>query len=108
MVLVYFGLIVFFIVKATNLYYGSLSIAGHRFAASLDMPGLAKVILINACLTIVTLGLYLPAAKVRMTKYICSCLEMNAMGPLDNFVAAEKENVSAMGEEFGQVFDFAV
>ncbi len=108
MVLIYFGLIVFFIVKVTNLYYGSLSIAEHRFAASLDMVGLAKVILINACLTIITLGLYLPAAKVRMTKYICSCLEMNAMGPLDNFVAAEKENVSAMGEEFGQVFDFAV
>lgn len=108
MVAVYFGLIVFFMVKTTNLFYASLALADHRFDANLSLPGLAKVILINAFLTIITLGLYLPAAKVRMAKYICSCLEMHANGPLDNFVAAEKESVSALGDEFGQVFDFAV
>ncbi len=108
MVAVYFALIVFFMVKATNLFYGSLALAGHRFDANLSMPELAKVILINAVLTVITLGLYLPAAKVRMTKYICSCLTVHATGPLDNFVAAEKENISALGDEFGQVFDFAV
>jgi uncharacterized membrane protein YjgN (DUF898 family) len=42
-----------------------------------------------------------------MAKYICSCVIMNADGPLDNFSAAEQENISALGEEFGQVFDFA-
>lgn len=108
MVLVYLGLIVFFMVKTTNLFYTSLALAGHRFAASLEMVSLAKVILINVFLIIVTLGLYLPAAKVRMTKYVCSRLVMHANGSLDNFVAAEKENVSALGDEFGQAFDFAV
>ncbi len=105
--LVYFGLIVYFLVAAQNLYYRCLSIEGHRFEASLTIPGMAKVILINAFLTLITLGLYLPAAKVRMTKYLSSNIVLHASGSLDHFAAAEQENISALGEEFGQVFDFA-
>ncbi len=106
--LVYFGLFLFFMVQTSQLFYRSLSLADHGFAANLTMTGLAKVIVINALLTIITLGLYLPAAKVRMTKYISSCIQMNASDCLDNFAAAEQENISALGEEFGQTFDFAV
>jgi len=105
--LVYFGLIVYVLVSFTNLFYASLSLVEHKFEATLTVTGQAKVILINLLLTLVTFGLYLPAAKVRMAKYICSCMTMHANGSLDNFSAAEKENISALGEEFGQVFDFA-
>jgi uncharacterized membrane protein YjgN (DUF898 family) len=106
-IVMYFALIVYALVSFTNLFYTSLSIVEHKFEARLTIAGQAKVILINLLLTIVTLGLYLPAAKVRMTKYICSCLTLHTSGSLDNFSAAEKENISALGEEFGQVFDFA-
>ena len=108
MAVLYFAFITFFIVQTTNLFYRSLSLVEHKFSAQITMPGMAKVILINMALTLLTLGLYLPAAKVRMTKYICSCLVMNANGALDNFVAGEKENVSALGDELGQIFDFGV
>lgn len=108
MMLVYFGLIVYFMVETTNLFYRSTTLAEHNFTSNLTMAGFSKVILINVLLTIVTLGLYLPAAKVRMAKYMCSCLVMNAVGSLDTHAAAEKENISALGEEFGQVFDFGV
>ncbi len=106
-IVMYFALIVYVIVSFTNLFYASLSLVEHKFEANLTVPAQAKVILINLLLTIVTFGLYLPAAKVRMTKYICSCLTLHASGSLDNFSAAEKESISALGEEFGQVFDFA-
>ena len=105
--IMYFALIVYALVSFTNLFYASLNLVEHKFEAKLTITGQTKVILINLFLTIITLGLYLPAAKVRMTKYICSCLTMHANGDLDNFIAAEKENISALGEEFGQVFDFA-
>lgn len=108
MAVLYFGFILFFIVQTSNLFYRSLSLVDHNFSAKITMPGMAKVIFINMVLTLLTLGLYLPAAKVRMTKYICSCLVMNANGPLDSFVADEKENVSALGDELGQIFDFGV
>jgi len=108
MVLVYFGLIVYFMVETTNLFYRSTALGDHTFEANLSMGGLAKVILTNAVLTMITLGLYLPAAKVRMAKYMCSCLAMNAAGSLDSHAAAEKENISALGDEFGEVFDFGI
>jgi len=104
---VYFGLFVYFMVSMTNVFYASLSLVEHKFDAKLTVTGQTKVILINLFFTIITLGLYLPAAKVRMTKYICSCITMHAQGSLETFTAAEKENISALGEEFGQVFDFA-
>jgi len=106
-VLVYFGLIVYLMISNMNLFYASLSLKEHKFVSHFNVVGMSKILLINFLLTLITLGLYLPAAKVRMAKYICSCVIMNANGQLDNFSAAEQENISALGEEFGQVFDFA-
>ena len=103
---VYFALIVYSMVSFTNLYYSSLSLVDHKFDASLKFVALAKVILINGLLTIITFGLYLPAAKVRMTKYICSALILHTAESLDEFSAAEKQNIGALGEELGQAFDF--
>ena len=97
----------YFIVQTSNLFFNSLSLKEHTFNSNATMGSLGKVVLINALLTLVTLGLYLPAAKVRIAKYWCSCITMQAVEPLDNFAAAEKENVTALGEELGQVFDFA-
>jgi len=108
MVFIYLAIIVFFMVKINNLFYCSAGLANHRFGAHLTMPGMASVLLINMVLTIVTLGLYLPAAKVRMAKYMADNINLNASGSLDNFAAAEQENVSVLGEEFGQVFDFGL
>ncbi len=107
-VALYIGLILFFVVKTVNLFYSSLMLVESRFESKVSMSGMGVVMLTNLLLTILTLGLYLPAAKVRMTKYICSCIVMKATDSLDNFAAAEQENISAIGEEFGQVFDFGI
>ena len=104
----YIGIIIYSMVAMTNLFYSSLSLLEHKFESNATMGGMGKTLLINLFFTIITLGLYLPAAKVRMTKYISSCVVMNTEGSLDNFAAAEKENISALGEEFGQVFDFGL
>ncbi len=105
---IYFGVFVYFSVATTNLFYRSTRIDSHGFYSDLTIQEYAKVLIINMLLIIVTLGLYFPAAKVRMTKYIASCVTMRAKGSLDNFVAAEKESISALGEEFGEVFDFGL
>lgn len=108
MVIVYFALIVYFMTVMHNLFFNKLTLDEHSFSANLSMAGIAKVLFINASLTVLTLGLYLPAAQVRMAKYVASCVTMHAADCLDNFAAAEQENISALGEEFGQVFDFAM
>ena len=104
----YIFVMTYFTVAFTNLVFISTSLKEHGFNATLTLKGYAKVILINMLLIVITLGLYLPAAKVRMMRYITSCIELHERGSLDDFIAAEKESVSALGEQLGDVFDFSV
>ena len=98
----------YFTVAFTNLVFISTTLKEHGFNATLTLKGYAKVVLTNMLLIVITLGLYLPAAKVRMMKYMMSCIELHERGSLDDFIAAEKESVSALGEQLGDVFDFSV
>lgn len=100
--------IVFVIVKMTNLYYNSTTLGDHTFDADLEFPGLFGVYAINFLLTVLTLGLYLPFARVRLTKYRAAHICFIAEGSIDHFIAAEKEQVDALGEEMGEVFDFDI
>jgi uncharacterized membrane protein YjgN (DUF898 family) len=43
-----------------------------------------------------------------MAKYRASCLTLQVEDSLDDFVAVEQQNVSALGEEMGEVFDVGV
>lgn len=108
LLLLYIGIFFYFTVQSNLLFYRSLTLKDHEFESSMTMAGLIKVVVINTLLTIVTFGLYMPAAKVRLAKYIASVTTMHAASSLDNFAAAEQENISAFGEELGQVLDFGV
>lgn len=107
-ILAYFTLIIFFIVTVNNIYYQNLQLQKHYFTASYTMAGLSKVILINTLLTLITLGLYLPAAKIRLLKYLAENVTFESHGSLENFSAASPEDVSALGEEMGRSFEFGV
>ena len=91
-----------------NLYYNSSSLDRHELDAELEFPGYFMTCATVFFLTIVTLGLYLPAAKVRLTHYVADHMTFIAVGSIDDFVRAEREAVSALGEEFGEVFDFDI
>ena len=99
---------IYLTVMLTNLYYNSASLQAHKFASNLQFLGYMKVFLVNAILTVVTLGLFLPFAKVRMARYRADNTQFTATGSLEEFAAAEREQVSALGEELGEVFDFDV
>ena len=106
---VIFGLIfVWFTANATNLYYNSTSLGDNHFDADLETVGLLKVYIVNVVLIIVTLGLYLPAAKVRLARYKAGHIRFVAVASIDDFVAAEQEQVSALAEEMGEAFDFDI
>lgn len=97
-----------FTVGATNIYYNSSALEGHRFKANLEIPGFLSLHLVNVVLIILTLGLYLPFAKVRVAKYRAEHIQFLALGSLDDFAAAEQERVNAIGEELSEVFDFDI
>jgi uncharacterized membrane protein YjgN (DUF898 family) len=106
--LAYLGVIAYVIVATSNLLYTRLQLKEHGFDSNMTVLGYSTVMLINIVLIVLTLGLYLPAAQIRMIKYVTSCITVNANGSLDDFAAAEQENVTAFGEEFGQVMDFGI
>ena len=99
---------VYLTVMLTNVYYNSTTLQAHGLAANLEVPGYAKVFVVNIILIVLTLGLFLPFAKVRMAKYRADHTQFMAAGSLEEFAAAEKEQVSALGEELGEVFDFDI
>jgi uncharacterized membrane protein YjgN (DUF898 family) len=107
-VLAYISAIIFFIVTLNNIFYQNLQLQKHQFTANYTMAGLFKVILINTALTLMTLGLYLPAAKIRLLKYLAENVTLESHGSLENFNAASPEEVSALGEEMGRSFEFGV
>jgi uncharacterized membrane protein YjgN (DUF898 family) len=98
----------YFKARTANIVYGGSSIEGHGFMADLSAWGLFKVYLVNILAIIFTLGLFIPWAKVRTARYTADHLWLVPNGDLDRFVAVQQQNVSAMGEEMGEMFDIDI
>ena len=59
----------------------------------------------NTLCILLTLGLFIPFAKVRIAAYKAAHTQFVAQGDLNDFVAAEKEQVGALGEGVNDLFD---
>ena len=104
----YLYLFAFFSVKTTNLLYNSSRLGPHRMEADLKINEYLVLVLVNSLATALTLGLFHPWAKVRIYRYKIGRLTLIPGASLDEFVAAEKQQVSVIGEEAGDFFDFDI
>ena len=95
-----------FSVKIFNLRFNNSVLIGHRFEATMKIPSYAKLVLVNTLLTVLTLGLYRPYAMVNTARYKSEHLKFVAEGDLNGFIAEEEQEMSALGEEMGDMFDF--
>ena len=50
----------------------------------------------------------MPFAAVRLARYRVSCMTLLPASSLDEFVAGEKANVAAVGEELGEFLDIDI
>lgn len=98
----------YFTANLSNLVYNGSKLKGHGFESTLKTGGLAMLYFTNWLLVAFTLGLATPWAKIRLARYRAEHLAVLAEGSLDNFIAAEEENVAAFGEEIGEAFDMDV
>lgn len=92
----------------TNLYLGNVRLAGHRIESRLSVPGMLWIYFSNSILIMLTLGLFIPWAKVRMARYRAECTTIIIAGDLDKFVGGQLEQVNALGEELGEMFDMDI
>lgn len=103
--LTYLLLFAFFNVKFTNLVYGSLVLGDNRLAAQYQLGSYVVLMLVNMLGMALTLGLFYPWAKVRNARYAAEHMALVAGDDLDGFVAARRQEVSALGGEFADMFD---
>lgn len=92
--------------RFVNLRFSLIALREHRFDSRFTTWGFAWVLLSNLALIVVTLGLFLPFAKVRWARYRADSLSLVTQGTLDDFTADEQDKISAMSQEVGQAFDF--
>jgi uncharacterized membrane protein YjgN (DUF898 family) len=91
--------------RYTNATFDNLTLGPVRFESMLRVRELYSLYVVNVIAIIFTLGLATPWAAVRAMRYRAEHLALLAAGGLPEFVSAEADNVSAAGEEVGEMFD---
>jgi uncharacterized membrane protein YjgN (DUF898 family) len=107
----YFGMFMIFVYVATrigNLVYNSMEFAGNRLHSNLEAMKLIGLYLSNAFAILLSAGMLIPWAMVRLAKYRASCLVLMSARNLDCFTAAPTREEGAAGAELDSVFDIDV
>ncbi|PKO50406.1 MAG: DUF898 domain-containing protein, partial [Betaproteobacteria bacterium HGW-Betaproteobacteria-21] len=108
MVVAYLVAFALFNVRMTNLVYNNTAIEGHRLQADYRLASYAALMLTNMLALVLTLGLFYPWARVRTAHYAAAHIRLEAAGDLDDFAAGQRQELSAMGSEVGDLFDMDV
>jgi uncharacterized membrane protein YjgN (DUF898 family) len=108
LIALYLYMFAFYSVKTTNLLYNTSRLAHNQFRADMKIVPYLMLVLTNSLATALTLGLFFPWASIRTLRYRLNHLTLLADEDPDVFVAGEEEQVSALGEEFGDFFDFDI
>ena len=98
----------YFMAALPNMVYRSLKLGTHGFESRLGKRRMVWIFFSNTLFIVLTLGLFTPWAKVRMARYRASCTDVLVNGDLDQFLAAEQRQQSALGMELGEAFDVGV
>jgi len=109
--LVYFFL--FFFLKAIfeqymrNYIWSVTTLNDTKFSSRLEVRELTKIYMVNILAVVFSLGLLTPWAKIRLLKYKASQFFVDT-NELDNFIASESVEESAIGDAGEDFFDFDI
>lgn len=93
-------------VRSSNLLYNSSKLSYHGFDSTMEVMEYIGIVFTNTLATVLTVGLFYPFAQVRAYRYRIEHLSLVAVGDLDQFIADEKSQVSALGDEAAEFMDF--
>lgn len=113
-IMVYGFIFLFFLIvmtyvntRITNYLFNNLKLSYMRFSSQISYWKLLWIYLSNTVLIFLTLGFFIPWAKVRAIKYKLSCMCVYALD-FDHHIAAQNEQLRALGEEFSDFLDVDV
>lgn len=98
----------YLIASLRNYLFNNTRLDDVEFGSDLGMLKLGGILTVNALLIILTLGLYIPWAKVRTARCVADASNITSQSSLNHFIAANQAKQSALGDEFGEAFDVDV
>lgn len=98
----------FFMARLQNLVWNHTTLAPHAFRSEVKAGRLLFIFATNMIANALTLGLFLPFARVRSMRYRIESMTMLAAGPLDAFVAGETQQVGALGDAAVDWYDIDI
>lgn len=98
----------YFSARIANLVWNGTRLGEHRFESQLRVLPLMWIMITNMLLVLITLGLYMPWAAVRLARYRADKLVLHPAGSLETFLAGAESEVGAVGEETLDMFDFDI
>jgi uncharacterized membrane protein YjgN (DUF898 family) len=91
-----------------NLIWNNTRLGEYQFGSDLKWRRTAFIVFTNIIGIVLTLGLYSPFAKIRMLKNRIEAISLTQDGGLEDFVAGEQQNASAVGEGVADLLDFDI
>jgi len=92
----------------TNLIWSNTRLGDHQIECNISPLRLTWVTVSNLVLVVVTCGLFIPWAMVRMTRLHVESITITPASDLQEFAAAPLDDVGAVGAETATVFDFDI
>ena len=84
-----------------NAIYAGITLeGGHRFESTISPPRLIWIAISNAAVIVVSFGMLLPWARVRVAHYLCSQTWVEPASSLDEFIGEAESRQSAIGDAF--------
>lgn len=90
----------------TRLVLRGTAVGDHQLRCDWTLPMLLWIQATNLVAILLSLGLLIPWASIRMQAYKLANLAIAVQGELGAVAAAEAEEVSALGDEIGETFDY--
>lgn len=89
-----------------RLVIGGIRAGGHSLHCGWRLPRLLWLRLSNLAAILLSLGLLIPWATIRLRRYQVANLAATLDGGLEEVIAVQQEDVSALGDEIGDAFDY--
>src|SRR6202042_2402628 len=91
--------------RITNRVFNSSWIGQVRFESNISAVKLGWIYFVNMFAIVLSCGLAVPWAVMRVARYRASCQHMLCEGDLEHFLADVTRPVTAAGDQLGEFFD---
>ncbi|TNC99452.1 MAG: hypothetical protein FD121_317 [Gallionellaceae bacterium] len=98
----------YYAVRLPNLIWNGTGLGEHTFYSRLEIKPYVWIFFTNMLGIILTLGLFVPFAQIRMMRYKIENMGLMAQGDLAEFVAGQSQDANATGEETAEMFDLDI